>query len=250
MIFRHVALLFGMSYSWRVGRLSRQALPQCCVYAAVYIQYIVRQLHCKPLQRARLSATYFDFRWWLILRCLSSSNCNRARIAAGKPRASRRSLRTTASFSQSVPGVGVMCSSSALHGWFALHSCLLPCVDRRARLSDSSPRSRCKVSLDDNFQGCGSTPSGSSLRHGCQWRRKQLSGECVGTAQPRSTACSSADTRTTTVHPTPKPLLGPRREPVFASEVSSLQLFLSQRVRVLRETPKMRLIPRREARSW
>jgi len=177
------------------------------------------------------------------------SGCSRARTAAGKPRASPHSLRTTASFSQSVPDVDAMCSSSAPHGWFALHSYLLADADRRARLSGSSPKSRCRVLLDGSFQGCGSTISGSPLRHGCQWR-KQLLGECAGTAQPRSTACSSAGTQTSTSHPTPKPLLGPRRKPAFASEVSSPQLFLSQRVRVLRETPKMRLIPRREARSW
>ncbi len=172
---------------------------------------------------------------------------------ANLPRASPRSLRTTASFSQSVPGVGPMCSSSAPHGWFALHSCLPPCVDLLARPIGSSPRrSRCRVSLlDDSFGGCGSTISCSSLQHGCQWRRKQLLlGECVGTVQSRSTACSSADTQKTIVHPTPKHLLGRRRGPAFASEVPILQVFLSQRVRVLREMPKMRLMPRREARSW
>ena len=115
--------------------------------------------------------------------------------------------------------------------------------------SGSSPKSRCRVSLDDSFQGCAPTASGNSARRGCQWR-KQLPGEFVGTAPPRSTACMSAGTQTTTSHPAPEPLPEPRREPAFASEVSTLGLFLSQRVRVLRETPKMRLMPRREVRSW
>ena len=155
----------------------------------------------------------------------------------------------TVFFSRSAPSVGATCSSSAPHGWFALHSCLPPCVGRRARPSGSSPKSRCRILLDGSSRECAPTASGNPLRHDCRWHKRGL-GEFVGTAQARSTVCSSADTRTTTVHPTPKSLPEPPQEPAFASEVAALQLFLSQRVRVLRETPKMRLMPRREARSW
>jgi hypothetical protein len=54
---------------------------------------------------------------------------------------------------------------------------------------------------------------------------------------------------TTRLVPGPPPRLW-RREPGFAPREATQRLFLSQLVTVLRETPKIRLIPRREARSW
>jgi hypothetical protein len=179
----------------------------------------------------------------------SRADYSSARTVADKSRASPRSWKTTASFSQSVPGVGAKCRSSALHGWSVRCSCLPVGVFLRERPLGSSPKSRCRTTpRHGNFRGYAPKASDSSLRPGCR-SHKPPPGECADTAQAKSSVCAAFRRRMTTTHPVPGSLLR-QPEPGFAPKGAIQPLFLSQPVTVLRETPKMRLIPRREARSW
>jgi hypothetical protein len=98
-----------------------------------------------------------------------------------------------------------------------------------------------------NSLGCAPTTSDRSPHPDCRWRKLPLDG-CDDTAQAKSTACVAFGGRTTTTHPVPGfPLCELVR--AFAPEEATQPLFLSQAETVWRETPKMRLTPRREARS-
>jgi hypothetical protein len=177
----------------------------------------------------------------------SRADYSSARTLPDKSRASPRSLRTTASFSQSVPGVGAKCRSSAPHGWSVRCSCLPVGADLRERPSGSSPKSRCRITPRGNFGEYAPKACDKSARPGCRSRKPPL-GECADTKPAKSSVCAAFQRRMTTAHPVPGSLLW-RLEQAFAPKEAIQPLFLSQLVTVLRETPKMRLIPRREARS-
>ncbi len=181
----------------------------------------------------------------------SKAGCNSARTVPDTPRASPRSWKTIASFSRSVPAVGAMCRSSAPRGWFGRSPCLLPGADLPERPSGSSPKNRCRISPQrDNSPEYAPKASDKSPRLGCLSRKLPPDG-CAYTAPARSSVCAAFRRRMTTARlvPVPPPRLW-RREPGFAPGEVTQRLFLSQLVTVLRETPKMRLTPRREARSW
>ena len=179
----------------------------------------------------------------------SKADCNSARTVPDKSRASPRSSKTRASFSQSVPTVGAKYSSSAPRDWFGRSPYPPLGVDPLGRPSYSSAKSRCRTTPPGSFREYAPKAAGKSLRPGCQSRKPPL-GECAYYTKPaKSSVCAAFRRRTTTVHPVPGlPLWW--REPAFAPKEAIQPLFLSQLVTVLRETPKMRLIPCKEARSW
>ena len=181
----------------------------------------------------------------------SKADYSSARTVPDKPRASPHSSRTTASFSRSVPAVGAKCNSSAPHDWFGRSPYPPLGVDLLEKPSDSSPRNRCRISPQrDNSSEYAPKASDKSPHPGCLSRRPPLDG-CAETAQAKSNVCAAFRRRMTTTRlvPGPPPRLW-RREPGFAPGEVTQRLFLSQLVTVLRETPKMRLTPCREARSW
>ena len=141
-----------------------------------------------------------------------------------------------------------MCSSSAPHGWFALHFFLPDDVDPPARLSGSSPRrSRCRVPLDGSSRGCAP---------------QQAAGLFTAIADSVSEHLASASAQR---NPNLPLVRAPTHKRPQFIQLQNLSLrsggsqcllqrqqvlsFLSQRVKILRQMPKMRLMPRREARS-
>lgn len=165
------------------------------------------------------------------------------------PRASHRSWKMTASFSRSAPTSGAMCRSSVPHGWFGRCPCPPLGADLQERPICSSPKSRCRTTPRcANSLGCAPKAYDKSPRPDCRWR-KLPPDECDDTTQAKSTVCAAFGGRTTTTRPIPRfPLCELAR--AFAPEEATQPLFLSQLATVLRETPKIRLTPRREARSW
>src|SRR4051812_22480721 len=65
----------------------------------------------------------------------SRADYSSVRTVADRSRASPHSLKTTVSFSQSVPTVGAKCRSSAPHGWSVRSACLPVGVDPPGRPS-------------------------------------------------------------------------------------------------------------------
>lgn len=178
----------------------------------------------------------------------SKAGCNSARTVPDKSRASPRSSRTRASSSRSVPTVDAKYSSSVPRDWFGRSPCPLVGVDPPVRPSGSSPKSRCRKTLLDSFREYAPKASGRSPRPGRRWRRLQL-GAYAGIKPAKSSVFVASQRRTTTARPVPR--LPPwQPEPGFVPEEAVQPLFLSQPLTVLRETPKMRLMPRREVRSW
>src|SRR3954447_7997954 len=170
----------------------------------------------------------------------SRADYSSVRTVADRSRASPHSLKTTVSFSQSVPTVGAKCRSSAPHGWSVRSACLPVGVDPPGRPSDSSPKSRCRITPPGNFREYAPKASDKSLRPGCQSRKLPL-GAYAYTKPAKSSVCTAFRRQMTTAHP----VLGLplwRLEQAFAPKEAIQPLFLSQLVTVLRETPKMRLI--------
>jgi hypothetical protein len=178
----------------------------------------------------------------------SKADCNSARTVPDRSCASARSSKTIASFSRSVPAVGAKCNSSVPRGCFGRSPCPPLGVDPLGRPSGSSPKSRCRITPPGSFRGCAPKASGKAPRPGCRLRKLLLDG-CAYTKPTKPSVCAAFRTRTSTAHPAPGPLRWPREGPVFTPKEAIQPLFLSHSVTVLRETPKMRLIPRREVRS-
>jgi hypothetical protein len=180
----------------------------------------------------------------------SRADYGSARTIPDKSRASAHSSKTTASFSQSVPNVGAKCRSSAPRGLFDRCPCLPVGADLRERPSGSSPRSRYRTTPQrGSFPGYAPKASDNSPRPGCQWRKPPLDGYAdIKPAKP--SVCAAFQRQMTTAHPVRGLPLRRRQEQAFVPKEAIQPLFLSHPVTVLRETPKMRAMPRREARSW
>ncbi len=183
------------------------------------------------------------------LRLLGTVDCIHARRGANRAHASLRLSKTRAFCAQSVPSAAVRSNSNARCGWS--HPCFYPPVDgaRRAAQLGSFPKSRCRVGLDDRRMAHGSTAGDTLPRCGHQRHTPPPDG-CGGTARATPSACFSYTVRMTRVHPTPT-LLVPleQRKPRSVLMAEAAGLFFSQRLTVVRETPKIRTKPRSEVRS-
>jgi hypothetical protein len=180
---------------------------------------------------------------------ISKADCNSARTVPGKSRASLRSSRTRASFSRSVSAVGARYSSSAPRARFGRSPYPPVGVDPPGRPSGSSPKSRCRTTPPGSLREYAPKAPDRSPRPGYRWRRPQPGGY-ADTKPTKSSVFVAFRRRTTTAHPVPGFPPRWRQEPGFVPKEAIQPLFLSQLVTVLRETPKIRLMPRKEARSW
>jgi hypothetical protein len=179
----------------------------------------------------------------------SKADYNSARTVPGKSRASPRSWKMRASSSHNVPDVGAKYNSSAPRGWFGHSPCPPLGADPLGRLSDSSPRSRCRTTpRRANFREYAPKASDKSARPVRRSRRPPPDG-CAYTTPAKPSVCAAFRTRMSIARPV-RGLPPWRREQAFAPKEAIQPLFLSHLVTVLRETPKIRLMPRREARSW
>lgn len=151
------------------------------------------------------------------------------------------------SYAQTAPSVAATYCSTAQCGWSHHSFCSLLDAAPLAAPPHRLPRSRCRACCADTWQECDSTAPDRWLHRGHRWRKRQSAG-CDGTVPTIPISYFCVAPQMTTIHPTPAPRCADW-VPESGAREAAVGLFLSQVVTVLRDTPKIRVKPRKEVRS-
>ena len=151
------------------------------------------------------------------------------------------------SYAQNAPAFVSRCCSNVRYGWSDHSFCPRLGAALEAAPSGKPPRNHWTAHQFGSSLECAATTR-DRWSHSAAPRHRLQSAECGDIAPATPNVCSYGKLQRTIAHPTPEyPPLEP--EPVFAPTVVDSGLFLSHELTVLRETPKMRLNPRKEVRS-